>query len=431
MNKTLFLVFASLAFMGCLETDGDDAAPATPPGVFQLYCYTSAPLNPGFVRVTQLNGIGATQCAVKNGAEEGNYIFSVEVPGWSEKSEQTVYLAADEVKSLNFTLTFKDKFYDNREFQPVTVHYAAEKDGEQVYSATQAVNATSGTQMIFGGVVENETFFFPFVAVQWVTPNDPCIESVISAAKELMPERAFSDYQGYAGKSDEEKVALTMQQAKAVYETLQAHGMSYVNSVGTFGDPALFSQNVRLPYESLATKNANCIDGTVLYAAIFEKIGLEPIIIIVPGHAFVAVRNDRNSSSVTFIETTATGTKSFEEAAYSAEATYFEQIEGMQTGDNESMAVTIDVAAARSLGIVPFSSTRSRCEVNFTVPSYTPEYTPGYSPSTPSVKCTDGTPNYQCSTTQPLACIEGILFPDCFDCGCPAGSFCYYDGYCY
>ena len=98
--------------------------------------------------------------------------------------------------------------------------------------------------------------------------------------------------------------------------------MSYVNSVTTFGDPAAFAQNVRLPYESLETKNANCIDGAVLYAAIFEKIGLEPVIIIVPGHAFVGVRNDRNSSQLTFIETTATGTKSFYEAALSAEQTF-------------------------------------------------------------------------------------------------------------
>ncbi|MFA4946240.1 MAG: hypothetical protein WC607_01725 [Candidatus Micrarchaeia archaeon] len=429
MNKALLLVFASLAFAGCLD---DGAGPSGAPlGVFELHCYTNAPLNPGFARVTQANGIGVTQCVVKNGVDAGNYIFSVEIPEWSEKAEQTVYLAENEVRSLDFTLTFKNKFYDNREFQPVTVRYAAEKDGTTIYTETQAANVTSGTQMIFGGVVENETFFFPFVAVQWVTPNDPCIEGVISAAKELMPGRAFSDYQGYAGKSDEEKAALTMEQAKAVYDTLQAHGMSYVNSVGTFGDPTLFSQNVRLPHESLATKNANCIDGTVLYAAVFEKIGLEPIIIIVPGHAFVAVRNDRNSSSVTFIETTATGTKSFEEAAYSAEQTYFEQIEGMQAGDNASMAVTIDVAVARSLGVAPFPATNSQCEVNITVPSYSPGYTPDYSPAMPTMTCSDGTGNYQCSTTQPLACIGGILFPDCFDCGCPAGSFCYYDGSCY
>ena len=430
MKKLLLLLLAACLFFGCVDNGGEAPAGATnaPAGVFQMQCETYVPLNPALTTLTQSKGLPATQCWVRNGAEEGNYIISAEVPEWSEKASKTVYLAPNGYTEVNLTLAFKDKFFSNREFQSVQIQYSAEKDGKQVYSATQNGNVTSATQMIFGGVIGNETFFFPFVAAMWVTPNDPCIEKVISVAKELMPGRAFSDYQGYAGKSDEEKAQMTMTQAEAVYDTLQSHGMSYVNSVGTFGDPTFFSQNVRLPFESLETKNANCIDGTVLYAAVFEKIGLEPIIIVVPGHAFVAVRNDRNSSSATFIETTATGTKSFYEAAASAEETYNRQVEGMQSGDNQSYAVVIDVKTARDFGVAPFPNTHAECDVNITAPQQ------GYNPQTPAMPqltCPDGTANFQCSKQQPLACIGGVLYPDCFDCGCPAGSVCYYDGNCY
>jgi len=441
MKKILLLLLVAVAMFGCLEEDAGTegiaaptAAPtnAPPSGVFDMQCYTDVPLNPAFVTFMQSKGISSTFCMVRNGNEEGNYLISAEIPDWSDKISKTVFMAAGAQEKIDLPLTFKDKFFSNREFQNVQIQYFVEKDGKTIYSATQKGNVTSATQLIFGMQTENDSIFAPFLAAMWVTPNDPCIERVISAAKELMPGRAFSDYQGYAGKSDEEKAYMTMQQAKAVYDTLQGHGMSYVNSVTTFGDPTKFSQNVRLPYESLETKNANCIDGTVLYAAIFEKIGLEPVIIIIPGHAFVAVRNDRNSSSVTFIETTATGTKSFEEAAMSAEETYNSQRQGVETGDNQSMVVAIDIVAARSLGVAPFPNTNDACDVNITAPA--PQQNPYYPtvPVTPQITCNDGTPNFQCSKTQqPLACIGGVLFPDCFDCGCPGGYACFYDGNCY
>jgi len=432
MNKALALLALAILAAGCLDESqpGATSTQQAPLGVFQLSCNTESPLNPGVMRFTQIKGLGATYCEVRNGNEEGNYILTVEVPGWSEKASQTVFLKQNEVKDLQFTIAFNDKLFKNREYQTAQVRYAAEKDGKQVYSAVQDIAITSATQLVVVKHYGNETVYVPFLAAQWVTPNDPCVEKVISVAKELMPGRAFSDYQGYAGKTDEEKALLTMQQAQAVYDTLQAHGMSYVNSLTTFGDPKDFSQNVRLPFESLETKNANCIDGTVLYASIFEKIGLEPVIIIVPGHAFVAVRNDRNSSSVTFIETTATGTKSFQEAAIAAEERYNKEMEGVRQGDNQSFAVVIDVGIARSLGVLPFPNTRESCGVNITAPSF--QY-PGMPvmPAMPTYACSDGTQNFQCSSTKPLACLGGVLMPDCFDCGCPSGNACFFDGNCY
>ena len=43
-----------------------------------------------------------------------------------------------------------------------------------------------------------------------------------------------------------------------------------------------------LPRESLADKEANCINGTVLFASLLEGISMSPAIVLVPGHAFLA-----------------------------------------------------------------------------------------------------------------------------------------------
>jgi hypothetical protein len=55
------------------------------------------------------------------------------------------------------------------------------------------------------------------------------------------------------------------------------------------------SQNVKFPVESLATASANCIDGTLVFASALESMGMRPGIVVVPGHAFVALLADQNA----------------------------------------------------------------------------------------------------------------------------------------
>ena len=105
-------------------------------------------------------------------------------------------------------------------------------------------------------------------------------------------------------------------QVKALYEALQQLGIRYVNSVLSFSpDDGLSSQRVRLPRKTLESKNANCLDGTVLFASLLEAITLRPAIVLIPGHAFVAWQIDpADDQSWTYLETTVIGSKPFEEA---------------------------------------------------------------------------------------------------------------------
>jgi hypothetical protein len=78
-------------------------------------------------------------------------------------------------------------------------------------------------------------------------------------------------------------------QLAAIFLALQARGMQYVNVPQDF---FLGAQNVRYPAESLATASANCIDGSLVFASALEAMGMRPGIVMVPGHAFVAVLPD-------------------------------------------------------------------------------------------------------------------------------------------
>ena len=150
----------------------------------------------------------------------------------------------------------------------------------------------------------------------FVTPNAPALMSFLRAAAELHPQKRLVGYQG-------DKLQVEPQ-VKALFEALKTQAeITYVNSVIDFTpDQGAYNQRVRLPRESLTNRQANCVDGTVLFASLLEAISLNPALVIVPGHAFVAWETwSDEPDEWDFLETTMIGSHSFEEARTSGEAT--------------------------------------------------------------------------------------------------------------
>lgn len=149
----------------------------------------------------------------------------------------------------------------------------------------------------------------------FVTPNAPSLMSFLREAARLHPDGHLVGYQG-----NHEGVT---PQVKALFDALKTKGeITYVNSVVDFNPQQGFNtQRVRLPRESLADKEANCIDGTVLLASLLEGISMNPALVLVPGHAFLAWETWRGSNEWRYLETTMIGSNTFEQACASAERT--------------------------------------------------------------------------------------------------------------
>ena len=149
----------------------------------------------------------------------------------------------------------------------------------------------------------------------FVTPNQPALMHFLHKAANLHPQKRLVGYQGNPG--------VVEPQVKAIYDALkQDANIVYINSVIDFTpDQGASNQRVRTPRESLADGQANCIDGTVLFASLLEAISLSPGIVIVPGHAFLAWEtwNDQ-TAQWKFLETTMIGSNTFEEARTQGEA---------------------------------------------------------------------------------------------------------------
>jgi hypothetical protein len=175
----------------------------------------------------------------------------------------------------------------------------------------------------------------------WITPQAPAVEALLSAAKKRAPAQALPG-----------KLAPTLPQVKALYDELKARGMSYV-LVTNFGVDDF--QHTRLPADTIASTNALCLDGTVLFAALAEKLGLRPVLVRVPGHIFFGWRAEPADKAppghIFFLETTMVGTHEFEEAFEAGRVQFDQQIDlgGFKTGQ----ASTIDVLELRGLGITP------------------------------------------------------------------------------
>jgi len=152
--------------------------------------------------------------------------------------------------------------------------------------------------------------------VTFVTPNQSEVISFLRHVANIHPQKILL---GYQGKSDEETKQNVRVQVQTIFEALKEHGIIYVNSVIDFRPLTYGGQRVRLPKEVLQEKQANCFDGTLLFASLLEACSLNPQIILSPTHAFVGWETLEGSDDWEYVETTVIGYKSFEEACEEAD----------------------------------------------------------------------------------------------------------------
>jgi hypothetical protein len=191
-----------------------------------------------------------------------------------------------------------------------------------------------------------------WVFAAYVNPEDPVVDEVRALALRFDP--GFDDPADTA----EERTRKVL----AVWTALAEHGLRYAA-----GDPALsrgpavYSQRVRLLADVWNERKANCLDGSVLIASVLERLAISAFIVLVPGHAFVGYRADRDR--VEFLETTLLGSRASAgadaqanfEAARSAGRARWQHVAGKFDKRHRPDYALIDIETARSYGIIPLA----------------------------------------------------------------------------
>ncbi len=280
-------------------------------------------------------------------------IVESEIQGYTEKSVNTVDVPAHKNVTVGQTPSLRTGAIPS-EMTSATLHYkVALADGTRIDEQTKPVKIYAKDTMVWGiwdGDQWND--MTPYIGA-WVTPHAAEIDPLVRRAAEYIPGKSMTGYQCGASCTDAMWAESSNDQAKAIFTALKKdYQLTYINSAIAYGKSSENPQRVRLPKDSLTQKSANCIDGTVLYASALESIGINPHIIILPTHAFVCYDTKEDASGqFSCIETTWTGSSTFEDAVARGNQEYQEEIANgdFKSGNSQDLSV----ANLRMMGIYP------------------------------------------------------------------------------
>lgn len=285
---------------------------------------------------------------------------------------------ADGTVTIHPKISWKyDKLAAVRQAVPIDVTMELKVDGVSCGEKTVTATLRTVNDCLFGvtepGEEENYSDY-SWLFAAYVNENHPWVDQTLKEALDTDIVTSFDDYQS----GDPEKVLM---QVFAIWNVMQRKGLRYSNVVTTAAETeSVNSQHVRLFEDSVKAAQANCVDGSVLLAAVLRKIGLDPHLVTVPGHMFLAFSLD--DETMVGLETTMMGEadlekvdekrlKSFlkfdveekrnEESWATFEAALDTGTQALleasdQFGGDDADYQLIDIAAARNLGVLPISS---------------------------------------------------------------------------
>lgn len=253
-------------------------------------------------------------------------VIRTAIQGYTQDASDTVDLEPDQIRTIHpYPAFLTAKLATLLTDQPTAWSIRITRpDGAPVFEQTQPLTLLARDTLLFQHQFLSEhADLLPTIAA-WVAPQAPTIGKLLGEATPRIPFGGFVGYQEtrfMIGDRDPaqrqaaeqpDHAAITRRQVQALYETLQDHGLRYAEQSSQY--PAQDRQRVLHPQDALAHKTANCLDSTVLFASLLLRVGLQPVIVLVPGHAFLGWRTWHDSPDYEFLETTKLGTASFADA---------------------------------------------------------------------------------------------------------------------
>jgi hypothetical protein len=234
--------------------------------------------------------------------------------------------------------------------------FAIEVIGNETIVSKETIEIVVHPLEYFGGFQ-----ILPELIAAYITPNHPYVYHVKRKAVEILEKQGLkAAFEGYQS-SDQERVLQIM---SAIYTALQSEEIVYSSLPPGYEE---VGQRLRLLNTIQQEKFGNCIDVSLLFAACLEAVDLNPILIVVRGHAFVGcwlqddkfpeVTNDDKTAitkrlskgirEMAAVESTSVckgNNTKFSEALNVAEA---------QLVEKEEFLLSVDVKRARALRIRP------------------------------------------------------------------------------
>ena len=319
---------------------------------------------------------------VKVTVKENEVIATTTWSGEIPEADRDYYIAP----KVNYKF---DRLRQVRQQVPINVSFSVEVDGRSLGDQAETLQLHSINDCPFGVANSEETVDdenvtdgsadLGWMFAAYVNEDHPFIDKIL---KEALSTKITNNFAGYQAQDP----ADVLKQVFAVWTALQKHGIQYSSITEVPGGSALVnSQYVRFLDQSVNNSQANCVDGSVVFASILRKIGLKPYLITIPGHMLMGFYLDPEGNDYVELETTVIGTKaadeheaeeppealgqladqidgslrkshawrSFAAAIAIGTASYDQVADKMDAGDPRFQ--TIDIEEARGDGIMPIS----------------------------------------------------------------------------
>lgn len=148
------------------------------------------------------------------------------------------------------------------------------KDGETLGEAQFLVEVLARNE--WGGAA-----YMPELLAAFVTPNDPAVDSVLKLTGDVLLRAGKPDaLKGYESGSSRR----VWEMVSALWSAIASLRLTYTLPPASFETDG---QKVRTPGAILEGGMATCLDTALLFAAALEQMGLNPVLILTRGHAFV------------------------------------------------------------------------------------------------------------------------------------------------
>jgi len=123
----------------------------------------------------------------------------------------------------------------------------------------------------------------PELLAAFAMPNDPAVDRLLKSASDVLRKAGKKDsIDGYLGQSR----TRTWELSSALWSAVCGLKLSYALPPSSF---EMQGQKVRTPSKILDGGVATCLDTALLFAALAEQAGLNPLLLLTKGHAFVGV----------------------------------------------------------------------------------------------------------------------------------------------
>lgn len=244
------------------------------------------------------------QCSTDRGRTK--LMVTVEIPGFTQKFEQMVEVSRAETELIIHPALIDDasKSLNSSKDAQLVISVKDLNSSEIVLQDTKPIKLYSRYDMQWQD--QSGTPYYENI-LAWVTPEAPEVDELLRLTADSCNELTNGGLNaviGYQQNGDWAKEDITYIQAYSMMYTLAAkYNVKYI--MAPFSATSADLQRIKTPAQVINTSGGLCIETAVTMASAIQGTGMHAVILLLPGHAQVAVETWRDSGEYFLIETTA------------------------------------------------------------------------------------------------------------------------------